>query len=142
MKRWLVNMSARFSHFMRFRNGQDQLNNFLAVVYLILVITRGFIRNETAYLVVTFFVFFLLIVIIYRFFSKNKIQRSRENSFYLKYKYRLRNLFNRNVRKVQNRTEYKYFDCPNCHQTLRVPRGKGKVDVTCPKCHTKFEKRT
>ena len=38
--------------------------------------------------------------------------------------------------------QHRYFDCPKCHQMVRVPRGKGKISITCPRCREKFVKKT
>lgn len=54
----------------------------------------------------------------------------------------IRKLFNRSLNDVKTHKNYKYFHCPNCKQKLRVPRGKGKIRVTCSKCGTQFEKKT
>ena len=44
-------------------------------------------------------------------------------------------------RKRKDKT-HKYYKCPTCKQVVRVPKGRGKIEINCPKCHTKFIKRT
>lgn len=143
MKRWLVNMSAKFDRFMRYRYGQDQLNNFLAFIYFILVLINWLlVKDMTVQLVIDVILLFLILAIFMRYFSKKKIQRSRENHHYLNFKYKIKGVYNRIARKTRNRTNYKYFKCPNCSQELRIPRGRGKLSVTCPKCRTVFDKKS
>lgn len=42
----------------------------------------------------------------------------------------------------QEKKIYRYFSCPQCGQSVRIPRGHGKVEITCPKCSAVFQKRT
>lgn len=142
MKRWLVNMMSKFERFMRYRYGQDQLNNFLAGCYLVLLLIRTFSKIQIVVVVSYTLLSLLLIAIVYRFFSKKKIQRSRENHHYLNFKYKIRAFFRRYTNRFSNRSTYKYFKCPNCQQQLRVPKKRGKVSVTCPKCHHVFDQKT
>ena len=75
-------------------------------------------------------------------FSKNFEKRRKENERYLQLKYKLTSGFrNWNDRRKQSR-DYVFFRCPSCHAMLRVPRGKGKIRVTCRKCGNAFEKKT
>ena len=67
---------------------------------------------------------------IFRFVSRNTYKRYRENRKFLRF-----------VEKIKDR-EHKHFDCPRCRQPVRVPRGKGKIAITCPKCKEKFIKKT
>lgn len=56
-------------------------------------------------------------------FSKSHEQAAREN----------------NRASKKGGTVYCYYYCPNCKQQVRVPAGKGKVRITCPRCEHKFE---
>ena len=38
--------------------------------------------------------------------------------------------------------EYKYFVCPGCGQICRVPKKRGKITITCPRCHASFDRRS
>ena len=66
----------------------------------------------------------------FRCFSRNTYQRYRENRKYLML-----------LDRIKDR-EHRYFECPKCRQPVRVPRGKGKISITCPKCKEKFVKNT
>ena len=74
-------------------------------------------------------------------FSRQTYKRYQENEKYLK----SINLFNNGLiykRKDCQIEVIKYYRCPSCKQMVRLPKGKGKIIVTCPSCHHKFEKRT
>jgi Zn finger protein HypA/HybF involved in hydrogenase expression len=84
----------------------------------------------------------LLLFALFRIFSRNTAARRNElnawNVFRQKLKYRAA----AKQSEYRQRSEYKYFRCPNCKQKLRVPRGKGKLQVTCSRCQTKFIKKS
>jgi ribosomal protein L37AE/L43A len=75
-------------------------------------------------------------------FSKNIPARSRENAVFMKIWYRIKNLFFKEKVKFQNKKTHKFFKCPGCRKTLRVPKGKGRIYITCPKCGERFTKKT
>lgn len=86
-----------------------------------------------------------------RIFSRNFDARYRENNWYLRKKEAFRSLFSgrrAGTRAGSGTSSYsgnpgvKIYKCPSCNQKVRVPRGKGKIQITCPKCHVKFIKRT
>ena len=72
----------------------------------------------------------LMAIVIFRMLSRNTYKRYQENRKYLTL-----------VERLKDR-EHRYFDCPRCRQPVRVPRGKGKIAITCPKCREKFIKKT
>ena len=72
----------------------------------------------------------LMIWAIFRTLSRNTYKRYQENRRFLQIVGRLKDRNNR------------YFDCPKCRQMVRVPRGKGKISITCPRCHEKFIRKT
>ena len=72
----------------------------------------------------------LLILSLFRCFSRNTYKRYNENRKFLLL-----------IDRVKDRT-HRYYTCPKCRQTVRVPKGKGKIAITCPKCREKFVKKT
>ena len=93
----------------------------------------------------------------YRMFSKNISKRAAENQKYMNFRYRAVCFFKKGrtggsasfaqkqaQRKAHHEQKkiYRFFACPNCAQKVRVPKGKGKICITCPKCHTEFVKRS
>jgi ribosomal protein L37AE/L43A len=75
-------------------------------------------------------------------FSRDINKRIQENQKFLKYYNRAENWTKNKFNMIKGLKTYKYFTCPSCKQTVRVPRGKGRVNVICPKCSTKFIKST
>ena len=120
---------AAFRHFMMGRYGTDKLNTLL----LGFGFASSFISILTGYHWISF-VFMVLaygfmLFALYRCFSRNTYKRYRENRKYLLLRERIRD------------RKHRYFSCPRCRQTVRVPRGKGKIAITCPKCREKFTKK-
>ena len=116
--------------FMQGRYGTDKLNMTILGAGLILCLLVIFIKAPVLDLVLTVFSYVLMFWAIFRSFSRNTYKRYQENKKYL-----------RLLERIKDR-EHRYFDCPRCHQPVRVPRGKGKIAITCPKCKEKFIKKT
>lgn len=122
--------------FMYGRYGIDALSMTLIVIGLILSI---FSRRAS----IPSIVFLVLIVVAYsRAFSRNTSKRYMENQKFLKAVRPITDIFNKARRKIRSRKNYKYFTCKSCRQKIRVPRGKGKVKVRCPKCGETMIKKT
>ena len=90
-----------------------------------------------------------MILSYYRMFSKNFSKRYNENRIYTNLMSpvydlldKIKGFFNRKIKRFKTRKEYKYFKCPNCKQELRVPRGRGEITVTCPKCKQSFDRKS
>lgn len=124
--------------FMSGRYGLDQLNNFLLIFALILLILNLFvIRNP--YLATIIWI--ILIINIFRTYSRNIYKRRAENDKFLSLIQPVKKRINI-IKSNKNDKMYKYFLCPNCKQTVRVPRGRGQITITCPKCKQKFDKKS
>ncbi len=129
--RWLQN-------FMRGRYGVDQLSFAILILYLVVTIIGTFFRipfvNTVALLLVVWCWF--------RILSRNTYKRAQENAKFMGKVYPIQNKYKAKKKEFQDRKTHKYFTCPTCRQRLRVPRGRGEITITCPKCKTKFDKRT
>ena len=124
--------------FMQGRYGADQFNNFLLMIALILALLNSlFIRSAFFGLFVDAILFYSL----FRMFSRNIWKRQKENLKYMEITRPVRSRFNLIKRNATDK-EHRYFVCPNCKQTVRVPRGRGKIEITCPRCKAKFEKKS
>ena len=129
--------NARY-RFMSGRYGSDQLNNFLLIFALILLILNLFvIRNP--YLATIIWI--ILIINIFRTYSRNIYKRRAENDKFLSLIQPVKKRINI-IKSNKNDKMHKYFLCPNCKQTVRVPRGRGQITITCPKCKQKFDKKS
>ena len=79
-------------------------------------------------------------------FSKNIYKRAAENEKYLQFisRFKRKNgstTYN-NTQNAEQKKYYKYFKCPGCSQKIRIPRGHGKIEIKCPKCNTKFIRKS
>ncbi len=133
----------RFQRMMYGRYGNDKLGQFCFFAYLVLwVLSIAFRRTFVANI---FNILSLLCAIFYfyRFFSKDIYKRQQENQKYIKYETRVKNYFRYLKMKFQERKGVKtLFRCPKCHQMIRVPKGRGKIEISCPRCRFKFIRRT
>ena len=117
-------MKEKLIRFMQGRYGIDTLN------------------NHALFLVIALFIGYLIwLLVIYRMFSRQTYKRYQENEKYLKSIKPIQQWFNLQKKRLSDRS-HKYYRCPSCKQMVRLPKGKGKIIVTCPSCHQKFEKRT
>ena len=118
------------------RYGSDQFSRFImgcAIVTLVLYFVLG---SSIMY----FLTIALLIYNYYRTFSRNYNKRYQENIRFLEIKDRLFGGFS-DWKETRN-TPYRIYRCPGCRKKVRVPKGKGKISITCPRCHREFIKRT
>jgi len=127
-----------FRNFMMGRYGLDKLNIALLVFSMILT----FISSVTNSAILLYLSYIPLILCIYRIFSRNTNARIQENYKFLKFYNPAEAWVKKKLNIIKGSKTHKYFECPNCKQTIRVPKGKGKVAITCPKCSTKFTKNT
>jgi predicted RNA-binding Zn-ribbon protein involved in translation (DUF1610 family) len=77
-----------------------------------------------------------------RMFSKNVNKRRSENYKFVMFMQKIKNSFTGFFANLKASKTHKVFSCPKCSQKLRVPRGKGKISITCSKCGNKFVKQT
>ncbi|MCD7920838.1 MAG: hypothetical protein LUG27_00020 [Clostridiales bacterium] len=158
-------MRDRFQNFMYGRYGNDQLNQFLSLAALILIIINLFVHVSILWIAALV----LLVWSYFRMFSRNTSKRVVENDRFLDFTSRFRrnggyggNAYGRGgygggsygsgartrqtaqERRAQReqRKYYRFFVCPHCSQKVRVPKGKGRIEITCPKCRTSFIKNT
>jgi len=116
------------------RNGVDRLSMTMIWAGFALLIIATFLgSNILSVLALTVYV-----LAIVRVFSKNTVKRSAENQFYLKKVNTVRNAIKHRRNRFKMRKQYRYFKCPECKSWLRLPRGAGKVKVTCGHCGHKF----
>ena len=131
---WLRNLGAKFSagfrRFMEGRYGTDKLNMVILGAGLIACVISMFVKFAPVNLALALLSYVFMGWAIFRTLSRNTYKRYQENRKYL--------LF---IQKIKDR-EHRYYDCPRCRQQVRVPRGKGKIAITCPKCKEKFIRKT
>ena len=125
-----IKLTAALRSFMEGRYGTDKLNTTILGVGLVICLVSVFIPWQAVDLALTAVSYALMFWAIFRCLSRNTYKRYQENRKYLTFMERLKD------------REHRYFDCPRCRQPVRVPRGKGKIAITCPKCKEKFIKKT
>ena len=130
-------MREKLMRFMVGRNGNDQLNLFLYAVDAVLLIAATLIGGQIGrWMFVA--VLALLGYIYFRMFSRNLTKRREENGKFLRLLYSVQAGLKIRREKWVQRKDYKFFTCPSCKTTLRVPRGNGKIKIVCRKCGNSF----
>ena len=129
-KQFIAQLTAKLQRFMAGRYGTDRLNMAILGVGLAACLISAFFRNPLVNLILTALSYGLMIWAITRTLSRNVYKRYQENRKFLQFFDRLRD------------RQHRYYDCPKCRQVVRVPRGKGKISITCPKCQEKFIRKT
>lgn len=120
------------------RNGFDILSRDLNIAALVLTLLDALLQTQVIYWIgILVFIFG-----IFRVFSRNITKRSAENSRYIAFRTPIVQWFKGQKQQQSNRKYYRFYECSSCHQKLRVPKGKGKIEVTCPKCGLRFFKKT
>ncbi len=154
-----MNFRNRLYRFMQGRNGVDALAQFLnrsSLVCLIVAIvftflSLVFLRHEAVGASTVFRILYyvtygigiaLMVLWIFRVFSRNVAKRQAENTRFLYRKQRIKRWFDAKKQQWKDRKTYKYFRCPQCRQRMRAPRHKGKIRVTCSKCQHVFLTKT
>lgn len=138
MKKWFQSLGYKAQRWMQGRYGNDELSRFLSlsgIVLIILSLIPAF-RFLSAPAVV------IVIWACIRSYSKNIEKRRRERDAYLRITSKIRRAFALIQKKWTDRKTHRYFKCDQCKTTLRVPKKKGKIKVTCPKCHKESIKKT
>ena len=144
MRSFFYKVSSALARFMYGRNGTDQLNWAILVVYLALWVLRtvlNLLRVPFAATVIDVLMLLLAIALLWRTFSRNLPKRRAENQKFINWWWPLKNRFAAAKARRADK-DHKYFTCKNCKTVCRVPAGKGKIVITCPKCGHKIEGRS
>ena len=112
------------------RYGTDKLNTVILCAGLLCSLISAWTSGSWPGTILWILSYVLMFTAIFRCLSRNTYKRYQENRRFLQFFDRLKDRNNR------------YFDCPKCRQTVRVPRGKGKIAISCPKCHERFIRRS
>lgn len=145
MRNFLYKAQNAIMRFMYGRNGSDQLNTALLICYLAIwilgniltVITKSSVLATVVNAVMTV----LAVVIFWRMFSKNLAKRRAENAKFLAWWYPTKNRL-AGMKQRHADKDHKYFTCKSCKTICRVPVGKGKIVITCPKCGAKISAKS
>jgi len=131
-------LKEKFIRFMSGRYGIDSFGKFTLILGVAALILSGwfdsFIFSVLAWVCVIYSYF--------RIFSRNVYKRAAENQTWLNKTYKVRSWFARQKNSASQRKVYHIYKCPSCRQKIRIPKGKGKIEVRCPKCSTTFIKNS
>ena len=131
-------MKERMQRFMAGRYGNDQLNQFIFIVAIISMVLEIITRQSLFYTLTLV----LLILAYVRVFSRNINKRYEENMKFLQKKDAILNKFRKQKYYAAQRRNFHIYTCPQCKQKIRIPKGKGTISITCPKCRTSFIKKS
>lgn len=129
-RRFSTKLSQGVATFMAGRYGTDRLNMVILGAGLIASLLSVWCRSDLLCMVFFLLSYGLMIWAIFRSLSRQTYRRYQENRRFLQI-----------IGRVKDRS-HRYYDCPKCRQLVRVPRGKGKISITCPRCGEKFVKKT
>jgi predicted SprT family Zn-dependent metalloprotease len=134
----LEKLKRTLSAWMQGRYGMDKLSSAMLVVSVVLLVIDYFTDLD----IILIIAFLLLIYVMFRCYSKNRSQRLKELQAYNKIIKRPKAWFLLTQKRIVNRKTTRYYRCDCCKTLYSVPRGKGKIRVTCPKCKKQFTHTT
>lgn len=117
------------------RNGFDDLAKHSLILSIVVFLIYGFLPQGILKLIFSLITYGLMVYAYFRILSKKVYKRTQENKKYL-------GAINMTKTRWKQRKTHKFYRCPKCKTWLRVPKGRGKITITCVKCSTKFDKRT
>lgn len=138
IKSWFRSLGNKMQSWMYGRYGYDELSQFLSVAAMVsliaaLLVWPGFFCTLSMV---------LYVAVLLRTYSKNVYKRRRERDTYLRLSEPVRTWFHLQKRKFSDRKTHRYYKCGQCKTSLRVPKGKGKIKIRCPKCGAEIVKKT
>lgn len=131
-------MREKFYRFMQGRYGQDAFSRFLLGTVLVCIVLGIVVRSR----ILSAVTWLLLFYTYFRVFSRNHAARYAENERYLQRTAKLRYWLDQQKKLSAERKYHHIYVCPNCRQKIRIPKGKGKIMVRCPRCQHEFQKRS
>ena len=138
MNQFFSEIRNRFMRFMIGRYGVDRMSTELAVLAFVLYISNILFRST----LLNYLFLGIILYVYYRMFSKNISKRALENQTYLKKTQHIRHQLADIKEQWRVRKTHHIYKCPTCQQKIRVPRGKGRISIHCPKCHSDFIKKS
>ena len=137
MRGWLQRAAYKMNVFMAGRYGVDRLSQFLVIFAVLFSLFTRRLNSWSCQVIY----FALLGWAIYRILSRNLYKRRKELDKYYSLTSGFRKLTGDLTRRLSDR-DHKYIKCKNCSTVMRVPKGKGNIVVTCPKCHNKIKTKS
>lgn len=135
-------MKNKLIRFMQGRYGVDTFSKFLLIAGLAIVLLSSVIGSRTIDTAGYILGWAVIIYCYFRMFSKNVTKRYAENQTFMAKTYKLRSLFQKQKNTWKQRKTHHIYKCPSCGQKIRIPKGKGRIEIRCPKCSTTFVKKS
>ncbi|MBQ4617771.1 MAG: hypothetical protein IJB27_05290 [Clostridia bacterium] len=142
---FFANLGYKLQQFMVGRYGQDEFSRFLSILSLILLgisLILQFFRIPYLHLIAYLPALGLILWSLARMMSRNILARQVERDRYVRFTGKIKTWFRLHRRKWRERKTHCYFKCPSCRAVIRVPKGKGEIDVGCPRCKARTKKKT
>ena len=137
----VLDLREKLAKLMYGRYGVDQLGRSMLIFARVLCVLSLFVPRRLSGII--YYISLILIILMYiRMFSKNIQKRYQENNKYLSLKASFLRKFQREKEIFSQRRFYHFYRCPRCRQRIRIPRGKGRIEIRCPKCSQTFIKKS
>ena len=120
------------------RNGVDELARFESIFVWVLLLVSIFSRMW----ILDLLAMALIVHMYFRILSRDVSKRYEENQKYVNFRYNAVVKWDKKKKRIAQRRKYRFYKCPMCRQEVRVPKGHGKIQITCPKCRETFIKRS
>jgi hypothetical protein len=136
MRNLLHTLQYKLQLFLADRYGQDEMSKYLIAAALVLCLVSIFAWGAVLYPV-------SLVIFAYSIFrtlSKNEAARRRELQWFMRAKQSVARGVKNRLQQFRERKTHSYYKCPRCRNTLRVPKVRGRIEISCPKCHASFER--
>lgn len=130
-------MKEKLIRFMYGRYGNDRFNQFLMIAAVV-----SFFFSFLGGRIFVLIALLLLVYSYYRMFSKQTVKRSAENRWYLERERKVKTFVQKKKKELSMRKTHHIYKCPGCGQKLRIPKGRGEIEICCQKCGTKFRKKS
>ena len=131
-------MREKFARFMMGRNGVDELARFESIFVWVLLLVSIFSRMW----IFDLLAMALIVHMYFRILSRDVSKLYEENQKYVNFRYNAVVKWDKKKKRIAQRRNYRFYKCPMCRQEVRVPKGHGKIQITCPKCRETFIKRS
>ena len=129
-------MKEKLRNLMMGRYGIDSFSKFLMGIAVVLCILDIFVNS----VFINSWFIVIIVYVYYRMFSRNYNKRYQENMKFLQIKNKVVAKFNSEKSIMKQRKTHHIYKCPTCSQKIRIPKGKGRICITCTKCKTEFTK--
>ena len=141
MSNFFQNLPYKLANFMVGRNGPDALARaslWMGVLFTFLEIITGLGICSLIGMVFLLDLLFGDPAWLPHPVARNIAARARENARYIALTAKPRAAWARFNTRWDQRKTTKFLKCPQCGQSLSVPKGKGTLKITCPKCRNQF----